>query len=147
MLCDAANGARVPSIENMTKSDRIEQHVLIVDDEANVLASVGVFLEKAGFAVHKSVSGNDALRIISNDSAIEILVTDFAMPGMSGAELISEAMQIRPNLKALIMTGYPDADGMTDLPRDMPILVKPFRRTELITRVKSLLGEMETMLA
>jgi len=145
MVCDAANGARVLTIDAAANSGRIEQHVLVVDDEASVLASVGVFLKKAGFTVHKTASGDEALRIISGDSEIEILVTDYAMPGMSGAELISEATQVRPNLKALMMTGYPDADGLASLPHDTAILVKPFRRDELITRVKSLLGDMATI--
>jgi DNA-binding NtrC family response regulator len=65
------------------------------------------------------------------------------MPGMSGAELISQAEKIRPKLKALMMTGYPDADELAQLPPDTPVLIKPFRRAELIDGVRSLLGEMQ----
>jgi DNA-binding NtrC family response regulator len=142
MLCDTTNGARAPITEKATPPDCADRHVLLVDDELNVLKTVGAFLAKAGFAVCKTSSGDEALRMMVADSAIEVLVTDLAMPGMSGAELISQATQIRPTLRALMMTGYPSADGLTDLPPNTSILVKPFRRTELIAGVKSLLGEI-----
>ena len=114
----------------------------MVDDEARVLATLGAFLTHAGFAVQKTADGDEALRMIANDPAIEVLVTDFAMPGMSGAELISRAEKIRPNLKALMMTGYPDADELAQLPPDTPVLLKPFRRADLIAGVRSLVGEI-----
>ncbi len=67
------------------------------------------------------------------------------MPGLSGVELIVQASQIRPHLKALVITGYPNADGLAELPPQTAILVKPFRRDTLIAGVKSLLGELPTV--
>ena len=74
-----------------------------------------------------------------------MLITDFAMPGLNGVELIAQATQIRPNLKTLVITGYPDADGLAELPPHTTILVKPFRRDVLIAGVRSLLGEMRPL--
>jgi CheY-like chemotaxis protein len=118
--------------------------VLIVDDVADVLVTVGAFLVKAGFAVRKASSGDEALRLIANDSRIGILVTDFAMPGMSGADLITQAVQIRPDLKTMVITGYPNADGLAELPPHTTLLVKPFRRDTLMAAIASLLGEAST---
>lgn len=115
-----------------------DQHLLLVDDAADVLVSVGAFLVNAGFVVRKTASGDEALAIIANDPRIAVLVTDFAMPGLNGAELIAQATQIRPDLKTLVITGYPNADGVGALPPQTAVLTKPFRRTALIAMIKSL---------
>jgi CheY-like chemotaxis protein len=117
-----------------------QRHVLLVDDVDDVLVSVGAFLVKEGYAVQKAVSSDEALRRIASDPRIEVLVTDFAMPGLNGGELIALAAQLRPNLKALVITGYPNADGLADLPPNTSVLVKPFRRNALIAGVKALLA-------
>jgi CheY-like chemotaxis protein len=117
-------------------------NILVVDDVNDVLVTVGAFLVNAGFAVQKASNGDEALKMIVTNPQIDVLVTDFAMPGLTGADLIAQAIQIRPSLKALIITGYPNADGLAELPPRTTILVKPFRRDTLIAAVKSLFGEM-----
>ena len=112
------------------------ESILVVDDAPDVLANLGAFLAKAGFTVEKATSGDEALRKIVADPRIDTLVTDLAMPGLSGAALIARAKHVRPNLKTLVITGSPS----TELPPYTPILVKPFRRATLIAKVKSLLG-------
>ena len=116
-----------------------KHHVLLVDDVDDVLVSVGAFLVKEGYAVHKAASGDEALRLIASDPRIEVLITDYAMPGLTGGELIALAVQMQPKLKALVITGYPNADGLAELPSNTSVLVKPFRRNALIASVKSLL--------
>ena len=113
----------------------------MVDDATDVLVTVGAFLANAGFAVQKATSGDQALELIANDPQIEVLVTDFAMPGLSGADLITQAMQVRPDLKTLVITGYPSADGLAEVAAHTKILVKPFRRAALIAEVKVLVGD------
>jgi CheY-like chemotaxis protein len=121
-----------------------DQHLLLVDDAADVLVSVGAFLVNAGFVVRKAASGDDALAIVASDPRIAVLVTDFAMPGLNGVELIAQATQIRPDLKTLVITGYPNADGLSALPQQTAVLAKPFRRTALIAMVRSLFETTET---
>jgi CheY-like chemotaxis protein len=118
--------------------------VLIVDDVADVLVTVGAYLVKTGFAVRKASSGDEALRLIASDNRIGILVTDFAMPGMSGTDLVAQATQIRPDLKTMVITGYPNADGLAELPSHTTLLVKPFRRDALMAAIASLLSEAST---
>jgi CheY-like chemotaxis protein len=117
-------------------------HILVVDDVSDVLVAVGAFLMKEAFVIRQATNGTEALRLIAGDPRIGILITDFAMPGLNGVELIAQATQIRPNLKALVITGYPNADGLAELPPHTAILVKPFRRDTLIAGVRSLLGGM-----
>ena len=82
----------------------------------DVLVIVEAFLVGSGFVVVTAPDGDSALRIIASDSRIGLLVTDFAMPGLSGVDLIMQALQMRPNLKVLLITGYPHADGLAELP-------------------------------
>ena len=116
---------------------RTDESILVVDDVADVVANLRGFLVKAGFTVEMADSGDEALRKIVDDPRINTLVTDLAMPGLSGAALIARAKEVRPNLKALVITGSPNAE----LPVDTPFLVKPFRRAALIAKVTSLLGQ------
>jgi len=120
-----------------------DQHLLLVDDAHDVLVSIGAFLMNAGFVVRKTASGDEALATIANDARIKVLVADFAMPGLNGAELIVQATQIRPSLKTLVITGYPNADGLSALRPQTAILTKPFRRTALINMVRSLFDTTE----
>ena len=141
--------AKVPSdipekprnAENPDGAHPTGHHVLVVDDVTDVLVTVGAFLTNAGFAVQKAGNADEALRLIARNPQIDVLVTDFAMPGLSGVELIAQAMQLRPNLKSLLITGYPNADGLAVLPPHTTILTKPFRRSTLLAEVKFLLGE------
>jgi CheY-like chemotaxis protein len=141
---DMAGKPRVaPNLERPRDTDH---HILVVDDVADVLVAVGAFLVREGYAVQKAANGDEALRIIASDPRIDVLVTDFAMPGLTGSELINQVVQIRPNLKALVITGYPNADGLAELSPSIRILVKPFRRDTLIAEIKTLLGEMPPVL-
>jgi DNA-binding NtrC family response regulator len=116
--------------------------ILVTDDDPRILSTVASFLTKAGFAVGTAATGEDALQAIAEDPDVKLLVTDYSMPEMSGAALISAAIRVRPNLRALLMTGYPDAAGLAHLPSDVPLLVKPFRRTEFLAKVECLADEI-----
>ena len=136
---------RQSSAERGGRSSDTGHHILVVDDVSDVLVAVGAFLMKEAFVIRQAADGDEALRLIASDPRIGVLITDFAMPGLNGVELIAQATQIRPNLKTLVITGYPDADGLAELPPHTTILVKPFRRDVLIAGVRSLLGEMRPL--
>ena len=120
---------------------KAKQSILVVDDDAEALVTVGAFLVNAGLTVEKAASGEEALRKIEADPRIQTLVTDFTMPGMSGADLITHAKRVRPTLKALVITGYPNADELAELPPHASILVKPFRGATLLAEIRSLLNQ------
>jgi CheY-like chemotaxis protein len=125
--------------------DASEHRAIVVDDVADVQVSVGAFLVNAGFTVKKAANGDEALRVIMSDPSIDVLITDFAMPGLNGADLIGQAIQVRPSMKALVITGYPNADGLTELPTGTTVLAKPFRRAALLAAVKALFEESRAM--
>lgn len=130
-----------PMAAQPSKSSSVAPHVLVVDDSADVLVAIGAFLLSEGFVVVSAPDGDTALRLIASNPHIGILVTDFVMPGLSGVDLITQALKMRPALKAVLITAYPGADGLAELPSHIKVLAKPFRRSVLIDQVKNLVRE------
>jgi signal transduction histidine kinase/CheY-like chemotaxis protein len=86
--------------------------VLIVDDQEEVREIAAIHLEALGYEIIQAANGRAALDLleVGGTPVMDVLLVDYAMPGISGAEVIRAARQARPNLPAVLMTGYADAD-------------------------------------
>ena len=111
--------------------------VLLVDDEEIVRAATADVLRDIGYQVIEAASGSQALAAIRGGVDVELLVTDYLMPGMTGAALIAELRDSGHALPTLLITGY--AATGADVPADVPRLAKPFRQIDLAARVDELL--------
>ena len=113
--------------------------ILLVDDHAEVRSTTAVVLREHGHEVIEAESGTDALEALERkDCRYDLLISDYAMPNLSGTEFLRKARDLCPNVPALIITGYAEADAICDRPQDVEILLKPFTETVLhaaITRV------------
>jgi CheY-like chemotaxis protein len=103
--------------------------VLLVDDEVLVRMSTADMLSDLGYEVIEASSAEEALESFGDGSAIDVLITDHLMPGLSGTQLAGELRAIRPELPILIVSGYSELDGIS---ADIPRLTKPFRNAELV---------------
>jgi PAS domain S-box-containing protein len=103
--------------------------VLAVDDDALVLTNTAAMLEEGGHRVLQATSGRAALQLLS-ESRVDVLVTDFAMPEMSGAQLAEAAQAGWPELAVLIVSGYAELPEGTAAA--LPKLAKPFRQDQLL---------------
>ncbi|WP_240325569.1 PAS domain-containing protein [Sphingomonas mesophila] len=112
--------------------------VLLVDDEPLVRDGAAEMLADGGFAVASAASGGEALKMLADGVAAEILVTDYAMPGMTGIELAQQARALRPGLKVLLISGYPAEAEADDQLKTIPRLDKPFRQDELLRALAEL---------
>ncbi|AQR73680.1 PAS domain-containing protein [Sphingomonas sp. LM7] len=101
--------------------------VLLVDDEAPVRAATGELLRDLGYQVVEAESGREALDYLAQHG-VDYLVTDHLMPGMTGSDLVRTVRERHPQVKALIVSGYANLDGISP---DLPRLAKPFRQDEL----------------
>lgn len=102
--------------------------VLLVDDEESVRLMAADMLTDLGFAVIEAACADQALNLVDDGLAPDVLVTDHLMPGMTGTRL-AELMASRfPETKILIMSGYAEAEGIAV---QFARLNKPFRREEL----------------
>jgi CheY-like chemotaxis protein len=116
--------------------------VLVVEDEPAVLNVVRRALEGCGYRVLTASTPGEALVVLhAEGAAIDLLVTDLAMPELSGRELAARAQAERPGLRALYLSGHPvDArSGVDVLEEGLDFLSKPFTPFVLATRVRELL--------
>jgi two-component system cell cycle sensor histidine kinase/response regulator CckA len=91
-----------------------------------------------------AMDGNEALRIAGgHEDLIHLLVTDMAMPNLGGKELASRLRKVRPQIKVLFMSGYPDHPGLADgdAGGKTALLQKPFLLDTLAHKVRSLLDQ------
>src|SRR5262249_35174103 len=100
-------------------------------------------LERQGYHVVQADTPSAALKLVADETtAFDLVVTDVVMPGMTGRELVDAIRRRRPDVIALYVTGYADRvltrDGI--LAPDVPGLVKPFTRAELVRKVRGLLN-------
>jgi len=102
--------------------------VLLVDDEDLVRMSTADMLADLGFAVVEARSAEEALRRLDGGLAIDLLVTDHLMPGMTGVELAYAVRGRMPGTRTLIISGFAEAEGLAP---ELHRLTKPFRRSEL----------------
>jgi PAS domain S-box-containing protein len=103
--------------------------VMVVDDDSLVLHSTAAMLEDLGHRVFQATSGKQALSLLAQHPEVEVLITDHAMPSMTGAELATAVKRISPSLPVVIATGY--AELPPGLAAGLPRLAKPFTQREL----------------
>jgi CheY-like chemotaxis protein len=108
--------------------------VLLVDDHEDVRMTTAAMFEDLGHKVIECASGTHATELLGK-GGIDLLVSDYAMPQMSGTDLIRSAREIHPDLTALIITGYAESDEIGALPADVAILPKPFDLLALSTAI------------
>ena len=112
--------------------------VLLVEDDAIVRMGTMALLESQGHQVIEAESGESALALLQDGAEIDALVTDFAMPGMNGAEVVRTVRTLRPGLPALIVTGYADTP---DLGEAVRLLRKPFSPHQIAEQLAAMLAE------
>jgi PAS domain S-box-containing protein len=106
--------------------------VLVVDDNEDVRDVLVAYLETLGYRTVQAASGRDALELLAEGGDdVDLLMADYAMPGMSGTELMRAARVERPGLPVVVITGYADATGLDGRLDDAILLQKPFRINEL----------------
>jgi CheY-like chemotaxis protein len=116
----------------------VRHTVLVVDDDPLVLESTASMLEDLGYAVVGALSGHQALEILLAGAKVDLIVTDHAMPGMTGIQLGSEVRRLWPRLPILLGTGYVERAEVTA--SGLPLLGKPFAQTELAAAVEACLS-------
>jgi CheY-like chemotaxis protein len=111
--------------------------ILAVDDDALVLANTATMLQELGHSVREAESGHQALKILRNDE-LDLVVTDFAMPGMTGEELATTVREEFPGLPILMVSGYADlAPGVAS---NTLRLAKPFDEAALAAAIARVVG-------
>ena len=126
-------------------SDYSTTHVLVIDDEPAICASLSAFLEDYGFQASTAESAEEALDLMKSNT-YDICIVDLRLPGMSGEDLILQAKERYPTQKHIIYTGSISynlsdklkAQGM----RPEHVFLKPIRVLSLLVKcIKELTAE------
>jgi CheY-like chemotaxis protein len=126
--------------EPRCKPDR-SLRILLVDDHAEVRSTTAAVLEDLGHEVAEAANGGEALHLLKDrQSDYDVMISDYAMPHQSGTEFLREARELCPGVPALIITGYADADAISDRPEGVEILLKPFTASRLETVLSRICG-------
>ena len=112
--------------------------VLLCDDDDDVRRFVSELLKSNGYMVREAGSAGEAFRILEERDAVDLLVVDYAMPGINGLEIIRQAGHQHPSLKTLLITG--DAGAVCDGAMSVPLLRKPFGPAEFSQIVAEILA-------
>ena len=133
----------VPVGRQLTARPARSLSVLLVDDEDLVRAGTAEMLREVGHEVHEASGGSQALAKLAAGLEIDVLVTDYMMPRMNGAELAERVREISPKMPVLVVTGY--AGG--DLEMAQPQLAKPFRQADLVAAIERLVGPQDNVVS
>jgi PAS domain S-box-containing protein len=129
--------------ESSTSIPRISRRlsVLVVDDDMLVLENTAAMLEDLGHTVVEARSGEEALSLLRRTRTVDLVVTDYAMPGMTGLQLADAVAADRPGTVILLSTGYAELPrgGRSTLPR----ISKPFDQLALARAIEMVMSNSE----
>jgi len=137
-----AQPARVANESEPTELSGRDRKILLVEDDAGVRAVTAAMLKELQFTVIEADNGSRALDIVDHEPDIDLLFTDIVMPGMNGFELGRLARERRPQLPVLYATGYAAQYAAPEKGAD--VLAKPYRESDLLTKLKVLLTAAST---
>ncbi len=118
-------------------------NVLLVEDEDAVRVFAARALKSKGYKVFEARTGEQALEILQEQSAVDLMVTDMMMPGMDGGTLARLIRAERPEIKILLISGYSEEVARGDIvdTEDFHFLPKPFSLGQLVSKVKDVLKD------
>lgn len=118
-----------------------QERILLVEDDAAVRSLTLAALRSAGYAVIEAENGAEAIEMFKSDAPFDMVVTDVGLQGgMSGYDVARAVGGLQPSIKILLVSGYPDKDlPQDDFGEAVELLRKPFRRAELLNKVRMIL--------
>jgi PAS domain S-box-containing protein len=121
--------------------------ILLVDDHEGVRETTAALLRDLGHDVEQAADGPELLALLdgADGAACDLLISDYAMPHVSGAEVIRQARETRPGLPAILITGYADAQSISRRPEGVQILAKPFTPDQLAAAIATAVADGKGM--
>jgi two-component system cell cycle sensor histidine kinase/response regulator CckA len=118
------------------------QTILVVDDEASVVAVTKIILTRQGFDVLAARTPDEAMRIVAErlERRISLILCDFVLPDMNGVELVRQIHKLCPDVRVLYFSAYSEHEELRPLIlRGVPYLSKPYTADQLIAKVREAL--------
>ncbi len=132
-----AQSGKLAPMKRQSEPENDTKTILVVDDDPNILKVVSALLVDGNYKVLMASTGESALqKARAYKSEIHLLLSDFQMPGMSGIDLATKISIERPQIKVLLMSGFPK--GMLVLNEGWHFLAKPFISSQLRALISGL---------
>jgi signal transduction histidine kinase/ActR/RegA family two-component response regulator len=136
-----------PLRQPMPRPHDTGKQILLVDDEVVVRETLAAALEDAGYGVLIAADGGEALEILAAEAVVDVLVTDLSMPDIDGLAVIRGARQQRPDLPAILLTGYAGHGAQLAVGGSLggvfTLVRKPVTASQLADRIEALLAVSE----
>jgi DNA-binding response OmpR family regulator len=114
--------------------------VLVIDDDPDVRAFIVATLEEQGYRVREAADGARGLKEAAREKP-DLVILDFIMPGLSGAEVANRLLVNRSDQPILFVSGYSETEAVRRVAPNAPLLAKPFRAEALDKAVRSVLAK------
>ena len=116
--------------------------ILVIDDDPDVRAFIGESLAEQGYNVFQANDGRSGLSAYAAEQP-DLVVLDFIMPGLSGADVASRILSKQPDQAILFVSGYSETESIRRIAPNAPLLTKPFRAEALARAVRGALARVE----
>ena len=121
--------------------------ILVIEDEALLNLLLTAELEACGWIVETAADAGAALRAAAHAS-FDMAIVDLGLPDMSGTALLQRLQEIAPQIRFMVCTGYSPGSPQRDaLPRDVPVLAKPWSTEELVATAKRIMARSSELKA
>jgi CheY-like chemotaxis protein len=112
--------------------------ILVAEDEYLIRTLITVLLSESGHEVIEARDGATACRLLEKTDAIEMIVTDYIMPGADGGTVAQRARRLEPHMPVLFVTGFAGLHAIRDLPQPYRCLAKPFTPDDFMTALRGM---------
>jgi CheY-like chemotaxis protein len=132
-------GEKIEERHMSLASSRGEETLLLVDDEHSMLESTASLLRDLSYRVFTASDGGEAVEVFARHAEeIQLVIVDLGMPGMDGSETFRRIKEIRPTVRALLMTGLPHSPEAQEALRAgfVGVIQKPFRLEEMSEKIR-----------
>jgi CheY-like chemotaxis protein len=133
---EAREAAGADQSQAQAELQRLPASVLVIDDDPDVRGFIAETLEEQGYRVRQAGDGREGLKQFDREK-IDLVIVDFIMPEMSGAEVARKIRAKVPDQAILFVSGYSETDAVKRTAPDAPLLTKPFRADVLHRTVRA----------
>lgn len=123
------------------------EHILIVEDDPNLLSTLKELFEREGFEVSTTSSGTEALRLLLNSSNIDLIISDLMVPGMSGMDILKSINEMKYNCQFIMITAYGTIETAIEAIKKgaYDFITKPINRSQLLKTVRLALERQQLL--
>jgi len=128
---DSALASKRTEVAEAEPTHGASLRILLVDDHEEVRGTTAALLQELGHSVTEAASGTEAIAALKKNGSCDLLISDYAMPALSGTDLVRKLRKVKPKLPCIIITGYADGEAVEGRPEDVMVLPKPFTPAKL----------------